>query len=85
MRVEVSEPGIEQYIEQRVRAGDFPSAAAMLQEAVARMMRHEQEDQEVLTPEDIAAIAEAEAEFERGEYEEFAVVAARLRDKFGAS
>ena len=69
-------PEIEKYVEERVRSGEFPSAAAVLEEAVARMMS---EEPVTLTPEDVAAIAEADAEFERGEYEDFDTVAARLR------
>lgn len=67
---------IEKYVEDRVRSGEFPSAAAVLEEAVARMMSAAQV---TLTPEDDEAIAAAEAEYERGEHEDFDTVAARLR------
>ena len=78
MTVKFSNPEVERYVAEQVRSGRFPSADALLEEAVGRMMV-EQPDE--LTEADWAAIAEADAEIERGEYEDFDVVAARLMAK----
>jgi Arc/MetJ-type ribon-helix-helix transcriptional regulator len=80
MEVTLSNPDLERFVLEQVKQGAFPSASAMLEEAVARMMM----EAEPLSPEDVAAIAEAEAEYERGEFEDFDVVATRLRAKYGA-
>jgi Arc/MetJ-type ribon-helix-helix transcriptional regulator len=80
MAVTFSNPDQERFIHEQVKVGAFPSAQAVVEAAIARMM---QESEDSLSDEDMEAIAEAEAEYERGEYEEFSVVAARLRAKFG--
>lgn len=79
MQVELTKPEIQQFIADRVNAGDFPSAEAVVEDALARMM----EEEVVLDEKDKAAIDLAFEQFERGESMDFDQFAAEARKKFG--
>jgi Arc/MetJ-type ribon-helix-helix transcriptional regulator len=81
MELRLKNPDLERFVDQQVQAGVFPSVDALLEEAVARLMR--EEEATPLSDEDWAAIAEADAEFERGETIDFDVFAAEMRKKYG--
>jgi Arc/MetJ-type ribon-helix-helix transcriptional regulator len=81
VQVKFTKPEIERYIDGLVSAGEFSSADAVLEEAVERMMTGDMDV--TLSPDDIEAIAEADAQIERGEYVDFDIVAAELRAKYG--
>ena len=80
MQVELTKPEVTDFITEKVKAGEFPSAEALVESAVKLMMR----EGETLTDEDIRAIEEAEKEFERGEYIAFDDFAAEMRKKYRA-
>jgi Arc/MetJ-type ribon-helix-helix transcriptional regulator len=79
MQLQVTKPELEQFITQKVKAGDFPSPEAVVEDALARMM----EDDQTLTDEDIAAIDRAAEQFQRGEGIDFAEFAAQTRKRYG--
>lgn len=80
MTVKFSNPEVERFVAEQVQSGRFPSADAVLEEAVGRMM---QEPPEALSDEDRTAIDEADADVERGEYVEFDTFAAEIRRQYG--
>ena len=81
MDVIISNPELERVVTELVERGAFRSASALVEQALTEFLY----EPEPLTPEDVEAIAEADAEFERGEYVEWDVVKAELRDKFGST
>ena len=78
MNVELVSPEIEKFVAEKVKAGEFPSAEAVVEDALARMMR----DESALTDEDVKAINQAEEEMDRGEVVEFDTFAAEMRQKY---
>jgi len=74
-------PETQKFIEEQVTAGRFRTSEELVDEAVGRMMADEEAD---LDDETIAAIKEAEAQFERGECIDFDEVVARMRKKISA-
>jgi Arc/MetJ-type ribon-helix-helix transcriptional regulator len=62
MQVRLTKPELQQFITEKVKAGDFPSAEAVVEDALFRVM----EDKVVLTDEDVEAIDRAAAQFARG-------------------
>lgn len=64
MNVQLQKPEFESYVNEQVRAGNFPNPEAVIEDALARVMMGVQGD---LTDEDMAAIQEADEEFARGE------------------
>jgi Arc/MetJ-type ribon-helix-helix transcriptional regulator len=79
MKIQLSKPELERFIDEKVKSGDFPSPTAVVEDAVARMMV----DEKTLTAEDIAAINQAEAEMDQGKFVDFDVFAAEMRKKYG--
>jgi Arc/MetJ-type ribon-helix-helix transcriptional regulator len=79
MNVELTRPEIERYVREQVDAGRFPSADAVVEAAVAQMMAAGDWDE--LTPADEAAIAEADAEIDRGEGIDFDAFAQEIRGR----
>jgi Arc/MetJ-type ribon-helix-helix transcriptional regulator len=79
MTVEFSEPEVERFVDQQVRSGVFPSADALVQEAVRRMMN---DSDDALSDEDWEAIERADAQIERGEFVDFQTFAAEMRAKY---
>ena len=80
MQVQLTKPELAKFIDEKVKAGEFPSAEAVIENALTRMM----EDEETLTEDDLRAIEESEAQIDRGEYVEFDAFAADMRKKYGA-
>jgi Arc/MetJ-type ribon-helix-helix transcriptional regulator len=78
MQLQLNKPELEKFIDAKVKSGDFPSPAAVVEDAVARMMMDEQS----LSREDIAAINRAEEEMDQGRFVDFDVFAAEMRKKF---
>ncbi len=64
MQIALGKPEIEQFISEQVSAGNYPSAEAVVEAAIAEL-RHSQSI--VLDDETVDAINEAEAEGDRGE------------------
>jgi Arc/MetJ-type ribon-helix-helix transcriptional regulator len=79
LTVEITNPFAIRILYDLVEAGRYRS----IEEAVTDGVRllSEQPEPEPLTEEDLVAIAEADAEFERGEGIEFSEVARRLREQ----
>jgi Arc/MetJ-type ribon-helix-helix transcriptional regulator len=77
MEVRLTKPHIQKFVTAQVSAGHFPSPEAVVEDALARMM----EEDVVLSVDDVAAIKEADAEFDRGEFIDFDDLAARARRK----
>jgi Arc/MetJ-type ribon-helix-helix transcriptional regulator len=69
---------MEEFVAEKVKAGEFPSAEAVVEDAIARMMR----DERALTDEDVEAINQAEEEMDRGEFVDFDTLAAEMRQKY---
>ncbi|HEX3357175.1 MAG TPA: hypothetical protein VHS31_09405 [Tepidisphaeraceae bacterium] len=78
MEVRLTDPVLERFVDDQVKAGNFPNPDAVVQKALARMM----EDTTSLMPEDIAEIEEGDKEIDRGEFVDFGEFAARMRAKF---
>lgn len=79
MHVRLQQPDIEQFIADQVETGRFPTAEAVVQDALMRMM----EEEISLTAEDITAIQESERQIELGKGIELAEFASRIRQKYG--
>ena len=80
MQVQLRRPELEKFIDDQVQAGHFPTPDAAIEAAVAQMMVDQGTD--VLSDEDIAAIAESDAQIDRGECVEFDSFAAEMRKKY---
>ena len=79
MQVKLTKPEIERFITERVRAGDFPTAQAVVENAMTRMMQEKVD----MTDEDVDAIVQAEDQIDRGESVDFDSFTAKMRRKFG--
>jgi len=64
MNVQLQKIELERYVQEQVSAGYFPSAEAVVEDALLRVMV---EDQTELTDEDVAAIKLSDEQFARGE------------------
>ena len=78
MHIEVTKPKLKKFIDEQVQAGHFPSAQAAVETAVEQMML----DHGVLDDATIAALAEADAQYERGDFVEWRDVREQLRKKY---
>lgn len=78
MQVQLTKPKLTEFIEGQVKAGHFASAEDAVEAAVEDMMLIHGE----LTPDIIAAIAEADAQYARGEFVEWHDVRDDLRKKY---
>lgn len=78
MQIELNKPDLRKFIDDEVQAGHFSSAQAAVETAVAQMML----DHGVLDDPTIAAIANADAQYERGEFVEWRDVRDELRRKY---
>jgi Arc/MetJ-type ribon-helix-helix transcriptional regulator len=75
MQIELSKPKLQKFIDEQVQAGHFPSAQAAVETAVEQMML----DHRVLDDRAIAAIANADAQYERGEFVEWSEMRSAAR------
>jgi len=78
MHIELTKPKLQKFIDEQVQAGHFASAQAAVETAVEQMML----DHGVLDDSTIAAIANADAQYERGQFVEWRDVRDQLRQKF---
>jgi putative addiction module CopG family antidote len=79
MQLQLNKPGLEKFIDQKVKSGDFDSASAVIEDALVRMMR----DERTLTDSDVSAINQAEDEIDRGEFVDFDAFASEMRKMYG--
>lgn len=75
------EPLLQRFIDEQVKAGNFPSPEAVVKASLVEMM----EAQGEFTAEDLAEMELSRREFERGETVDFDEFAARIRKKYGIS
>jgi len=80
MNVQLTKPEMEQFIRERVLAGEFPSPEAVVEDALARVM---DEEEFGLSDEDRAAIKRADEQFERGEGIDFNTFIREFKKKNG--
>ena len=73
-------PDLERFIEQQIHTGSFSSREAVIEAALRGMMNEQEEN--TLTPEDLAAIEEAEGQIDRGEFVDFGQFASATRKKY---
>jgi Arc/MetJ-type ribon-helix-helix transcriptional regulator len=78
MQVDLTKPKLQKFIDDQVRAGHFPSAQAAVETAVEQMML----DHGVLDDSAVAAITNADAQYDRGEYVDWRDVRDALREKY---
>ena len=78
MQVQLSKPELAKFVDDKVRAGEFPSQEAVVEDALARMMA----DEETLTDQDITEIDASDDEIDRGEFVDFDAFAAEMRKNF---
>ena len=78
MQIDLSKPKLRKFIDEQVQAGHFPSAQAAVETAVEQMML----DHGVLDDSAVAAITNADAQYERGEFVEWRDVRDKLRQKY---
>jgi Arc/MetJ-type ribon-helix-helix transcriptional regulator len=78
MHVDLTKTKLQKFVDDEVRAGHFPSAQAVVETAVEQMML----DHGVLDDATVAAIAEADAQYARGEFVEWRDVRDDLRKKY---
>jgi len=79
IQVRLDKPELQQFIDEQVSAGHFPSRQAVIEDALARMMEQEVE----LTADDLSAIGESDAQIEAGQTVPFAEFAARMKQRHG--
>ncbi len=78
MQLQLTKPELAKFIDEKVKAGEFPTAEAVVESALLRMM----ESEECLSAEDIRAIRLSDQQIDRGEFVEFDEFAAQMRDRY---
>jgi hypothetical protein len=78
MRIDVTKPQLQKFIDDEVRAGHFPSPQAAVETAVEQMML----DHGVLDDSTVAAIAKSDEQYLRGEFVDWRDVRGDLRKKY---
>jgi len=73
MAVTLINPELEKFVREQVKFGAFPSPEALLEEAVLRLM---EDTSSPLSAEETADLMEANAEIDRGEGVDWAVIKA---------
>jgi Arc/MetJ-type ribon-helix-helix transcriptional regulator len=76
--VRMRKPELEQFIDEQVKSGRFESRDAAIEAAVERMMLEDAP----LDDATLAAIDEAEEQFEAGQHRDWKEVSAELRAKY---
>ena len=74
-------PELEQFIDEQVKAGHYPTREAVVEAALTGLA--DGPTDESLDAEDLAAIAESDAEFDRGEIIALDDLKAEYRKRFG--
>jgi Arc/MetJ-type ribon-helix-helix transcriptional regulator len=80
MRIELTRPDIQKFIAEQVGTGNYPSPSEAVEAVIDQVMSGRAVHR--LTEEDVRAIEEADASFERGEGIDFDVFAAEMRKKY---
>jgi len=80
MQIQLKRPELAKFIDEQVRAGNYPSAEAAVEAAVEQMMLGGEGEE--LDDETIEAINRAEEQIERGQGIDFKQFAAEMRKKF---
>ena len=75
-------PAARQFIEERVRAGQYATAEEVVHEAIARLRSEEELAADELDDDTLAALEESDAQYERGEVRDWKDVSAELRAKY---
>lgn len=78
MQVDFTKPRLMKFIEDQVQSGNYPSPQAVIETAVEQLML----SHEPLSDAAIAAISNADAQYERGEFVEWSDVRGELRKRF---
>ena len=73
-------PEARQYIDEQIKAGRFPTAEAVLEDAINRVRCDNDDD---LDDQTVAAINEAESQADRGEGMDFEAFKAHFNKKIG--
>ena len=79
MNVELHKSELQRFVRHQVSSGNFPSAEAVVEASLTRMM----EEEISLTDEDLHEIELSQQQFDCGETVEFGEFASRMRRKFG--
>jgi Arc/MetJ-type ribon-helix-helix transcriptional regulator len=83
MQIQLKRPELAKFIDEQVRAGNYPSAEAAVEAAVEQMMLGGEGEE--LDDETVEAINRAEEQIERGQGIDFRQFAAEMRKKFASS
>ena len=75
-------PDVQKFIEEKVRAGQYATPEDVVHEAIARLQSDEELAAEELDDETLAALEEADAQYDRGEFRDLNAVAEELRARF---
>lgn len=79
MELQLKKPELEEYVDAHVKAGNFPTREAMVEDALLRVMADDVE----LTPEDLAEIEMSRDEISQGDVVDSKDFSARIRKKYG--
>jgi Arc/MetJ-type ribon-helix-helix transcriptional regulator len=80
MLISVDDPRLEQFIAEKVKAGEYASATEVVEAGLARLMLDPIENS--ISAEELAAIAESDEQFARGEGLDWKDVRAELVRKY---
>lgn len=80
MQITLDNPDLQEFVQQQVVAGHFPTVEAVVEAALARMMLDD--PPQTLNPEVWKAIADGNAQFARGDALGFVEFAKELRAKY---
>jgi Arc/MetJ-type ribon-helix-helix transcriptional regulator len=78
MHVQLTKPKLAKFVNDKVKAGEFPSREAVVESALIHMMANEQ----TLTAEDLRAIRASDRQIDRGDFVHFDEFAAKMRRKY---
>jgi Arc/MetJ-type ribon-helix-helix transcriptional regulator len=78
MNFRLQKPELERFIDEQVKAGIFPSAEAVVEDALLRMMEEVE-----LSEEDREGIRQSDEQIAKGEVVDYGDFAARIRQKYG--
>ena len=80
MQIQLTKPELQKFVDEQVKSGHFASPADVVEAGLARLMLDPQPEQ--LDDATLAAIDEAEAQYERGEGRAWEEVREELRAKY---
>ena len=80
MNIQLTKPELKQFVDEQAKSGHFSSPAEVVEAGLARLMLDPQPEE--LDEDTLAAIDEAEAQYERGEGRPWEEVREELRTKY---